>query len=77
MKYNKITIKKIDQNYLIKLISKNKKISSGRKNYKNHYKRVLKNVLLSKLSSKKIIPFKRMFKINSKKFTMSLIYKYK
>ena len=77
MKFKKITIKKINQNYLINLITKNNKISSGRKNYKQHYERILKNVLLSKLFAKKIIPFKGVLKIKNNQDKMSLKYKYK
>ena len=77
MKMQKITIKKINQNYLNNLVSINKKIGSGRKNYKHHYKRILKNVILSKLFSKKIIPLKNNFKIIDNKSYMSLIPKIK
>ena len=77
MRYKKITIKKINQNYLINLITKNNKISSGRKHYKQHYERILKNILLSKLFTKKIIPFKDVLKIKNNKDKMSLKYKYK
>ena len=73
----KITIKKINQNYLNNLVSVNKKISSGRKNYQDHYNRILKNVILSKLFSKKIIPLKNNFKIINNNSYMSLISKIK
>tara|TARA_Y100000590_G_C15149499_1_gene799281 strand:+ start:14 stop:250 length:237 start_codon:yes stop_codon:yes gene_type:complete len=77
MKIQKITIKKINQNYLNNLVSVNKKIGSGRKNYQDHYNRILKNVILSKLFSKKIIPLKNNFKIINNKSYMSLISKIK
>ena len=55
-KFNKISIKKFDQSYLFKIIKTNPGINSGRKNYISQYKRILKNILLSKaynLSSKR------------------------
>jgi len=55
-KFNKISIKKFDQSYLFEIIKTNPGINSGRKNYISQYKRILKNILLSKaynLSSKK------------------------
>ena len=45
----KFKINKISQSYLFVLKNKYKKISSGRKNYSFQYKRVLKNILLSKI----------------------------
>lgn len=50
-KYKKITIKKSNQLYLKKLLKKYPQLSSGRKNYEFHYKRVLKNILLSQAYS--------------------------
>ena len=47
-KYKKIIIKKYDQNYLSKIIFKYPGINSGRKNYSTQFKRVLKNLLMSK-----------------------------
>ena len=38
-----IKIKKINQSYFFNLINKYQKISSGRKNYSLHYKRIIKN----------------------------------
>ena len=49
----KITIKKINQNYLNNLVSVNKKISSGRKNYQHHYNRILKNNKLQEAKHKR------------------------
>ena len=45
---NYISIKKIDQKYLYDIIRCHPNIRSGRKNYSSHYKRILKNILLSK-----------------------------
>ena len=45
--FNKISIKKQDQLYLLKIINKYPGINSGRKNYKSQYKRILKNLLMS------------------------------
>ena len=73
MKQKKIIIKKIDQNYLKNLLLLNEKISSGRKNYDNHYNRILKNVLLSKLFSNEIMPFKNNFKIIINKSYVAII----
>ncbi len=77
MKNKKIIVKKINQNYLKDLVALNKKISSGRKNYKDHYHRVLKNILLAKFFSSKNLPFKNTFKIINNKSYMSLISKIK
>ena len=44
----KISINKMNQYYLIEILKKYPKINSGRKNYKTQYKRVLKNILMSK-----------------------------
>ena len=46
------SIKKIDQTYLYDILKYNPNIGSGRKNYSAHYKRVLKNILLSKIYAK-------------------------
>ena len=45
---NKISIKKQSQFYLLKIIKKYPGINAGRKNYKSQYKRVLKNILISR-----------------------------
>jgi len=45
--FNKISIKKQDQFYLLEIIKKYPGINSGRKNYKSQYKRILKNLLIS------------------------------
>ena len=49
MTKNYISIKKIDQKYLHDILRYYPNIGSGRKNYSAHYKRVLKNILLSKI----------------------------
>ena len=47
-------IKKIDQKYLYEILKYQPNIGSGRKNYSAHYKRILKNIFLSKIYAKKI-----------------------
>ena len=47
MTINKIKIKKINQRYLHNIIKKYPKIASGRKNYKSHYERVIRNIYLA------------------------------
>ncbi len=49
MTKNYISIKKIDQKYLHDILRYYPNIGSGRKNYSAHHKRVLKNILLSKI----------------------------
>ena len=49
MTKNYISIKKIDQKYLHDILRYYPNIGSGRKNYSAHYKRVIKNILLSKI----------------------------
>ena len=71
----KIKINKINQSYLFNLINKYKKISSGRKNYSFQYKRVLKNILLSKLYKKNIIPNKNHIEYKDSKFSIKMCYK--
>ena len=44
----KINISIFNQNYIYSIIKKYPKIASGRKSYEMQYKRVLKNILLSK-----------------------------
>ena len=44
-----MSIKKIDQKYLSDIFRYHPNIGSGRKNYSSHHKRVLKNILLSKI----------------------------
>tara|TARA_Y100000590_G_scaffold463939_1_gene632032 strand:+ start:941 stop:1186 length:246 start_codon:yes stop_codon:yes gene_type:complete len=51
-KLKKISIIKNDQSYIREIINNYPGINSGRRNYNFQYKRVLKNVLLSKLYSK-------------------------
>ena len=52
MTKNYISIKKIDQKYLYDILKYYPNIGSGRKNYSAHYKRILKNILLSKVYAK-------------------------
>ena len=52
MTKNYMSIKKIDQKYLYDIIRCRPNIRSGRKNYSSHYKRILKNILLSKVYAK-------------------------
>ena len=47
----KTSIKKHNQSYILDLINKYPKINAGRKNYKDQYTRVLKNILLAKAYS--------------------------
>ena len=49
---NHISIKKIDQKYLYDILRYYPNIGSGRKNYSAQYKRILKNILLSKIYAK-------------------------
>tara|TARA_B100000315_G_C14026125_1_gene341063 strand:- start:144 stop:386 length:243 start_codon:yes stop_codon:yes gene_type:complete len=71
-KLNKISLKKNDQTYLQEMLKKYPGINSGRKNYLSQYRRILKNILLTKvynLSSKNIILNNRkniIFKENNK-----------
>ena len=52
MTKNYVSIKKIDQKYLYDILRYHPNIGSGRKNYSAHYKRILKNILLSKIYAK-------------------------
>ena len=52
MTKNYVSIKKIDQKYLYDILSCHPNIRAGRKNYSSHYKRILKNILLSKIYTK-------------------------
>ena len=47
-----MSIKKIDQKYLYDILRYYPNIGSGRKHYSAHYKRILKNILLSKFYTK-------------------------
>ena len=49
---NYMSIKKIDQKYLYDILKYYPNIGSGRKNYSAQYKRILKNILLSKIYAK-------------------------
>ena len=62
MTKNYISIKKINQKYLYDILKYHPNIGSGRKNYSAHYKRILKNIFLSKIYAKnKILSNKRFF----------------
>ena len=62
---NYISIKKIDQKYLSDILKSHPNIGSGRKNYSAHHKRVLKNILLSKIySEKKALNNKSLYRLN-------------
>ena len=59
---NYISLKKIDQKYLSDILKYHPNIGSGRKNYSAHYKRILKNIFLSKIYAKnKILSNKKLF----------------
>ena len=62
---NYISIKKIDQKYLYDILRYHPNISSGRKNYSSHYKRILKNIFLSKIYAKnKTLNNKNLYRLN-------------
>ena len=62
---NYINIKKIDQKYLYDILRYYPNIVSGRKNYSAHYKRILKNILLSKIYAKnKTLNNKNLYRLN-------------
>jgi len=67
----KISIKKFNQFYLRKIIKKYPGINSGRKNYTYQYKRVLKNILISKTyefsSNKKRVDYFSNYKFEENK----------
>ena len=55
-------IKKIDQKYLYDILRYYPNIGSGRKNYSAHYKRIIKNIFLSKIYAKnKTLSNKKLF----------------
>ena len=65
MTKNYISIKKIDQKYLSDILKSHPNIGSGRKNYSAHYKRILKNIFLSKIYTKnKTLNNKNVYKLN-------------
>ena len=62
---NYINIKKIDQKYLYDILRYYPNIGSGRKNYSIHYKRILKNIFLSKIYTKnKNLNNKNLYRLN-------------
>ena len=67
-KIKPIRIEINDQKYLYKIIEEYPKIKSGRKNYHDHYIRVLKNILLTDFFEKNIDDTKKIFlnKLNFK-----------
>ena len=80
-KYNKISIKKLDQSYLLEIIKKYPGINSGRKNYVSQFNRILKNILLSKayklsLKNKNLNFFKSSSFEENNKF-LSIMFKLK
>ena len=65
MNKNYISIKKIDQKYLYDILRYYPNIGSGRKNYSAHYKRILKNILLSKNYAKnRTLNNKNLYRLN-------------
>ena len=66
MTKNYMSIKKIDQKYLYDILRYHPNIGSGRKNYSAHYKRILKNILLSKIYAKnKTLDNKNIYRLKS------------
>jgi len=62
---NHINIKKINQKYLYDIIRCHPDIRSGRKKYSFYYKRILKNIFLSKIYTKnKTLNNKNLYKLN-------------
>ena len=77
-KIQTISIKKNNQSYLKRLLIAYPKINSGRKNYRNQYNRVLKNILLSKAYnkiSKKKLNFQKKFFFKEKNEILSIKFK--
>ena len=65
MTNNYISIKKIDQKYLHDILRYYPNIGSGRKNYSAHYKRIIKNIFLSKIYTKnKTLTNKNFYRLN-------------
>ena len=65
MTKNYISIKKIDQKYLYDILKYHPNIGSGRKNYSAHYKRIIKNIFLSKIYTKnKTLNNKNLYRLN-------------
>ena len=60
-KIKPIRIEINDQKYLYKIIEEYPKIKSGRKNYRDHYIRVLKNILLTNFFEKNIDDTEKIF----------------
>ena len=56
-----LKIKINNQNYIYEIINNYPKIKSGRKNYYNHYIRILKNILLTKFFTSNINETNEMF----------------
>ena len=64
MTKNYVSIKKIDQKYLYDILRYYPNIGSGRKNYSAHYKRILKNIFLSKIYAKnKTLDSKNLYRL--------------
>ena len=64
MNYSLIKIKTTNQKYFFDMLKKYPNIKSGRKNYSFHHKRIMKNILLSK-----------MYKYNNDLFYKNIILK--
>ena len=56
-----LKIKINNQNYIYEIINNYPKIKSGRKNYYDHYIRILKNILLTKFFTSNINETNEMF----------------
>ena len=62
-----------DQKYLYEIIRQHPEIKSGRKNYHNHYIRVLKNILLTYFFEEKIDDSEKIF-LNKLNFNYNKTY---
>ena len=75
-KINPLRLEINDQKYLYEIIREHPKIKSGRKNYHNHYIRVLKNILLTNFFEEKIddpeIIFLNKFNFNYNKTSIKI-----
>ena len=82
-KIKPIRIEINDQKYLYKIIEEYPKIKSGRKNYHDHYIRVLKNILLTDFFEKNIDDTEKIFlekfniNYNKKSIKINLVKKNK
>ena len=82
-KIKSLSIKINDQRYLNKITKQYPKIKSGRKNYYDHYIRVLKNILLTNFFEKNIDDTEKIFlekfniNYNKKSIKINLVKKNK